>query len=182
MNGIVVKYDPERGFGFIRVPGQENDVFVHASDVKDGGALGVGMKASFSIELTEKGPRARNVTLKGMGKSPAEVFLGLAACLVLFIMSAVPIHYDLSWLTGYVIAINAVTLAFYGYDKRISGRRATRVPEFVLHLLALLGGTPAALLGQKLFHHKTAKPSFQIVFWSIAALQLLALLFFYYWN
>jgi uncharacterized membrane protein YsdA (DUF1294 family) len=40
----------------------------------------------------------------------------------------------------------------------------------MLHALAPLGGWPGALLAQRLFHHKTLKMSFQLVFRLTAAL------------
>jgi uncharacterized membrane protein YsdA (DUF1294 family) len=46
------------------------------------------------------------------------------------------------------------------------------VPEFVLHTIAVAGGTPAAFCGQNLFRHKTVKGSFRRVFWLIVVLQL----------
>jgi len=39
-----------------------------------------------------------------------------------------------------------------------------------LHIFALAGGWPGALVAQKLFHHKTKKLSFRIVFWITVAL------------
>ena len=73
---------------------------------------------------------------------------------------------------GVLGGINLATLALYGYDKAVAGGRRTRVPEAILHTLALLGGTIAAFLAQQLFRHKTVKGSFQVVFWLIAVLQI----------
>ncbi len=64
-------------------------------------------------------------------------------------------------LWAWLIAINAVTLGMYGYDKVIAGTARTRIPERVLLGLALAGGTPAAIVGMLLFRHKTSKASFQ---------------------
>ena len=41
-----------------------------------------------------------------------------------------------------------------------------------LHLLALLGGWPGAILGQRQFRHKTRKVAFLIVFWAVAVLHV----------
>jgi uncharacterized membrane protein YsdA (DUF1294 family) len=76
--------------------------------------------------------------------------------------------------------VNAVTLLLYGYDKRQAIVGGTRIPELALHLGALLGGSPAALLGQQLFRHKTRKLSFQMVFAAIALLQIVG--FYGYWR
>lgn len=77
----------------------------------------------------------------------------------------------LGWIAGWVLAINAVAFGFYGLDKRAARRQQRRVPENALHGLALLGGSAGALLGQRVFRHKTAKSSFQAVFWAILLLQ-----------
>ena len=52
------------------------------------------------------------------------------------------------------------------------------MPEAVPWLLAALGGSPGAFIAMRVFHHKTSKTSFQIVFWVIVAAQaaLIALL------
>ena len=47
---------------------------------------------------------------------------------------------------AYLAGVNIVTLLAYGYDKRQAIAGKGRVPEVVLHLAALLGGTPGALL------------------------------------
>lgn len=56
----------------------------------------------------------------------------------------------------YLAAVNLITFFVYGADKRrakIQGAR--RVPEKTLFALALLFGSAGALLGMRVFHHKT---------------------------
>jgi uncharacterized membrane protein YsdA (DUF1294 family) len=79
-----------------------------------------------------------------------------------------------------VIGVNAVTLALYGYDKHQAIAGGTRIPEAALHLTALLGGSPGAVLAQGLFRHKTRKRSFRIVLIGIILLQVAAV--YGYWQ
>ena len=55
----------------------------------------------------------------------------------------------------WLAAVNLVTFAVYGIDKAKAKRGAWRVPERTLFLLPLLGGSLGALLGMKVFRHKT---------------------------
>jgi uncharacterized membrane protein YsdA (DUF1294 family) len=72
----------------------------------------------------------------------------------------------------YLIAVSVITFVFYGYDKFQARQNGTRIPELVLHLLALAGGTIGAFLGQILFRHKTKKWQFRIVFFLIVLVQI----------
>ena len=58
-------------------------------------------------------------------------------------------------LAVWLIASNLVTFAVFGADKRRARRGAWRVPEKTLFLLPLLGGSVGALLGMRVFRHKT---------------------------
>src|SRR5262245_35056746 len=60
-------------------------------------------------------------------------------------------------------------LAFLAYrsDKRRAEAGAWRIPEFSLHVIALIGGWPGAFLAQRQFRHKTSKASFRVIFWII---------------
>jgi len=64
-----------------------------------------------------------------------------------------------------LLLLNLLSFLLYRNDKRAAIRGERRTPENTLHLLALLGGWPAALLAQQLFRHKTSKINFRIVFW-----------------
>jgi uncharacterized membrane protein YsdA (DUF1294 family) len=62
-------------------------------------------------------------------------------------------------------ALSFITFIAYAIDKSAARRKLTRTPEKTLHLLALLGGWPGAVIAQKLLRHKSRKQSFQVVFW-----------------
>ena len=69
----------------------------------------------------------------------------------------------------WLAVINLVTFAIYGIDKAKAKRGAWRVPEKTLFLLPLLGGSLGALLGMRVFHHKTKHWYFV---WGIPAILL----------
>ena len=55
----------------------------------------------------------------------------------------------------YLIALNIVTFFVYGIDKWKAKRAKWRIREAALLGLAVLGGSIGALLGMKVWHHKT---------------------------
>ena len=65
MEGEVKRWLDGRGFGFIEVDDQDEDVFVHHSELKDAYTLKRGQKVEFDLESTFKGPRAVNVKVLG---------------------------------------------------------------------------------------------------------------------
>ena len=71
----------------------------------------------------------------------------------------------LLFLVFQLASINLVTFVAYGVDKRAAQKGDWRVPESNLHTLEFLGGWAGDLLGQKFFHHKSKKRSYQTFFW-----------------
>ena len=69
----------------------------------------------------------------------------------------------------YLAAVNVIAFAVYGADKRRAKKDKRRVPEKTLFLLAIIGGSVGALLGMKVFHHKTRHWYFV---WGIPAILL----------
>ena len=70
-----------------------------------------------------------------------------------------------------LVAVNTVELLLCGYDKLIAGSSAVRVPERLLHIVALLGGSPALLVGMSLFRHKTRKTRFKLYLLAVLLVQ-----------
>ena len=60
MEGIVKRW-LDRGFGFIAVEGQDDEVFVHHTSLDGISELREGQKVEFEVEDGPKGPRASNV-------------------------------------------------------------------------------------------------------------------------
>ena len=76
----------------------------------------------------------------------------------------------------HLLAINAITFAAFWIDKRRAQQGLYRVRERTLLLLALLGGSPAAILAQQRLRHKTRKQPFAGILASIAVIQIAALI------
>jgi uncharacterized membrane protein YsdA (DUF1294 family) len=74
----------------------------------------------------------------------------------------------------YLTASVAAGIA-YGRDKSAARRGTWRTPEKTLHVLALMGGWPGALVGQSVFRHKSRKASFRFAFWATVLLNCGAL-------
>ena len=68
--GFIKSWRRDRGFGFINVDGQDDDVFVHISELRDlGRPPRIGDEISFSIETQDNGKnRAINCKVKGSNK------------------------------------------------------------------------------------------------------------------
>lgn len=113
-------------------------------------------------------------------RSIQAVWLTNAAALTLAALLITRFVIGTGWLPSWLIAVNAVAFALYGWDKRLARGGGLRIPEIVLQTLALAGGSPGALGGQRFFRHKTAKRSFQSVFWLILSVQV-ATLAWWYW-
>src|SRR5262249_24620066 len=107
----------------------------------------------------------------------AVVALALALLLTVAVMFI--FHLKVEWapvLACWLLAINVVAFGYYGYDKLRAKASRSRVPEMVLHGIALAGGTLGAYVGMRVFHHKTIKGSFRILFWLITGLRVLVVI------
>ena len=61
----------------------------------------------------------------------------------------------------YLIAINIVTFLVYGIDKWKAKHASWRISEATLLTLAVIGGSIGALIGMKIWHHKTMHKKFK---------------------
>ena len=79
-------------------------------------------------------------------------------------------------IAAYLCCINLLCYAAYALDKRAARQGGWRISEASLHMLALLGGSPAAYVAQRRLRHKTKKASFQLYFKLGVAVQCVVLM------
>lgn len=74
-----------------------------------------------------------------------------------------------------IVLLSALTYLLYAKDKRAARKELRRTPEKTLHLFALVGGWPGALLAQAQLRHKTQKQPFKTLLWLTIIGHLLAI-------
>lgn len=76
----------------------------------------------------------------------------------------------------YAVVVNVVSFIVMGVDKRRAIKRAWRIPESTLFVLAIIGGSIGSIIGMHLFHHKTRHWYFLYGMPVILALQIILIL------
>ena len=82
-------------------------------------------------------------------------------------------------LLWYVIGINTGAISIYGWDKFCAIHRRWRIPEKILLLIAVSGGSAGALMAMLLFRHKTRHKKFRYGVPFILILQIAGSLYWY---
>lgn len=100
------------------------------------------------------------------------IILGFLAFVALLILTE--LNWYVAWLAGWSLSL----FLLYGIDKTQAVRQGWRVPELVLHGLALIGGFIGGWLGMAIFRHKTRKPVFKVVL-AVATVIGVALLYYF---
>jgi len=78
----------------------------------------------------------------------------------------------LSFIGIYVLLANLFAFAAFAIDKAAAESGRWRIPETTLLMLALVGGSLGALIGQRVMRHKTRKQPFRSILLAIAVLHV----------
>ena len=81
---------------------------------------------------------------------------------------------------NYLIAVNVVTFAAFGYDKLVAPTQSIRVPETILLALTALGGGVGGIIARPVFRHKTQKLSFRLIFWPCVLVSTVVITIYYF--
>lgn len=171
--GKIEKWNDDRGFGFIAPTGGGDDVFVHVSAFDTGGRRPVvGDVVRYAVGRDGRGRmQARKVAfVAGAASARSGRRFDLDARMA--IAAGFLVLLGVVWLAGgfsaavmlLYAAMSAVAFGMYALDKNAARQDRWRIPESTLHLVAMAGGWPGALLAQKFLRHKTRKSGFQMVF------------------
>lgn len=182
--GRLIRWDDQRGFGFIAPNGGGCEVFVHIGDFgRAERRPALNDIVSYRQEYDERRRlRAVEAKLVGAMTPPQErrvsglgqvctlaglFFLGLWLALL---AGRLPF-----WLLVLYGGASLLSFVLYWHDKTAALHGQWRIRESRLHWLALLGGWPGALIAQHAFRHKSSKVSFRRVYWLTVGLNLAGL-------
>ncbi len=176
--GTLKSWNDDRGFGFIEPDQGGQEMFVHIKSFPSGtGRPSVGQALVFEVELRPNGKKQAHsvqypVRARGRPAQRVETPARWTAARVCAVPMFAALYAYVIWCWGFrppmlfiYGGMSIVAFVAYGIDKAaaLSGRR--RISENALHLLALAGGWPGALLAQQIFRHKTSKHRFIVGFW-----------------
>jgi uncharacterized membrane protein YsdA (DUF1294 family)/cold shock CspA family protein len=181
--GRITTWNDDRGFGFIEPDGGGQRLFVHISAFPDRARRPtVGQTVTYELGADPEGrPRGVGVAFAGdraqrtaravaVNKAPAFAILFLAFVIGAGLAGKLPFG-----ILGLYLGAGAAAFLAYFMDKAAAKKDMRRIPENTLHLLGLIGGWPGAMIAQRMFHHKTRKTSFQVIFWGTVVLNCVAL-------
>ncbi|WP_089605259.1 DUF1294 domain-containing protein [Acinetobacter piscicola] len=193
--GRLVEWFDDKGYGFIQPNDEAKDrVFLHIKDFAQKGPRPlVGCALEYVVQLDGQGCfKAKQVTYlkanqaKKLSKvsnsldtqsssklQPMQI-LCVIYIIALVILTATGLLDSLALL--FISIINVMTYWFYSQDKEAAQLDQRRVPENTLHILAFLGGWPAAWLAQQRLRHKTQKQPFRKVYFCTIFFNILLIL------
>ena len=171
--GKITTWNDDKGFGFITPNNGGDRVFIHIkafsernlrpedgdvvvySLAKDGQGRLQAVNAKFVNEKVAQ-RRGQRPSISAI----AIALLFLAAVAYSVRENGLPQHVFIAY-----VLISVVTFIAYALDKSAAQSGRWRTSEQALHLFALLGGWPGAIIAQQTLRHKSRKTSFRVVFW-----------------
>ncbi len=177
-SGTLKTWHDDRGFGFIEPALGGQEIFVHIKAFPAGtGRPVVGQKLLFEVGTGNNGkksaravqyPARSRVINKPKIESAAEWTLLRSLAIPGFVVIYAFVAMRFGFVPGVLIVyvgLSICAMVFYAMDKAAAKAGSWRTPENTLHLIALAGGWPGALIAQQLLRHKTSKADFVVVFW-----------------
>ncbi|AIY44173.1 Integral membrane protein [Collimonas arenae] len=188
--GKITSWKDDKGFGFIATNGRSEKAFVHIKAFTNHARRPAeGDLVTYELTLEEKGRyRADKVKFveEGViakvpgGSGSLKTVFAILFCCVLALLGftgRIPLA-----VTGLYAVASTIAFIAYAIDKAASQSRQWRTRESTLHVLALIGGWPGALLAQGILRHKSKKQKFQLVFWITVLLNFCALVWLFAQN
>jgi uncharacterized membrane protein YsdA (DUF1294 family)/cold shock CspA family protein len=174
--GRLTEWNDERGFGFVTPLDGGPKLFAHVSEFpREFRRPQLNDLVTYDPTVDERGrPQARSLRFltpaherNASSRSPLSIqeplvavgFFALLGMLVL--LDRIPAS-----ILGLYAVMSLLLFSTYAQDKAAAQSGRWRTPEATLHLMALVGGWPGALVAQGVFRHKTRKQPFRTIFFA----------------
>lgn len=162
----LLTWNDQRGFGFARLPGGTERVFVHAkSFLPDMPRPKVGDQLDLEITKGKGGkPAAKAVRIlqsEGKAVSVLSLHIATAAMLTILLQLGLMLERMPMPLAALYVLMGGFSLFAYSWDKQAAVLGAWRVRERDLLVIDFCGGIIGGLIAQHMLRHKRNKNSFQ---------------------
>ncbi len=181
--GKIFDWKDEQGYGFVLPNGGGQKAFVHIKNYSiESGRPANGDLITYEL-LTDDKHRFYANNILPLGK-PSKIsttykqyFFANAFAITFCVILALSVLIGElpSFILWLYLVVSVLTFIAYSLDKQAAKKNDQRIPEKTLHVLALIGGWPGALVAQKMLRHKTIKKEFQIIFWATVVLNALVI-------
>lgn len=171
--GKIASWNDEKGYGFIAPIGGGSQIFIHIKAFGNRNRRPeINDTVTYAVTRDKQGRvRAERATLSGdklverpkpRSNMPSILFalLFFAVAGISVVVTSLPLLIPVVYLV-----VSLITFIVYAFDKSAAQSGRWRTSEGTLHLLALAGGWPGALVAQQTLRHKSKKASFRFVFW-----------------
>ena len=171
--GRIIDWNDARGFGFVEPNGGGDRAFVHVKAFERqvrrpvaGDLIAYAVQRDAQGRLNASAIRFAGANAKRepvpQTRLPRKSIATIAFAVLLagWLRHRLPLEVVVAY-----AAMSGLAFVLYAFDKSAARRGGWRMQESTLHMVALLGGWPGALLAQDLFRHKSSKAGFQSVFW-----------------
>ena len=190
LQGKVLNWNDEKGYGFAEPLGGGDHVFVHIKAFKSRSRRPVNGDVIYFEVARQNDNRYKATNIKFAGdvkassnrnKATSRVTFGTSITFIFFIVLLGSVFTEKlpAIVFGYYVVISFVTFIVYLTDKSAAKNGRWRTKESTLHLFSIIGGWPGAYAAQQKLRHKSSKEEFKGVFWATVFLNLCGFFWLY---
>ncbi len=184
LQGTITTWKDDQVYGFITPDNGGPQVFVHIKAFLDAKVRPIlNDRVAFELTTDERGrPQAKYVRREGtmfrfrLVRKSDVALIGFAVLFLITLLVLALLGKLHGFFPGLYWLLSFFTFITYRQDKSAARAGLWRIEEFTLHVKALTGGWPGALIAQRVLRHKSRKTSFLVVFWITVIVNIGALI------
>jgi len=176
--GKITLWNEAKAYGFVSQMTGGKQIFIHINAFNNKNRRPkVGQIVAYDVSTDKNGrPCAAKATLAGdrskINKKDGSGLISTGAAIMFLVIVAVSVLEDKlpPIILAVYVGLSIITFLSYALDKMAAKKGTWRTQESILHLFALAGGWPGALVAQQKLRHKSKKEEFRFIFWTTVLL------------